>query len=132
MVELNDYKVGDYVDNIYFVRKPFDSNSIISAGMAFNPESNYRGERVRIDKIIVLADKDFREFESDFYIDRPELEYIGGHDGIEKYTHAVLVRHINGDENYYVNTEGYNYARYVGVKQEVFVGEEYVVIERSK
>ena len=118
--KVDDYKLGDYEDNIYFVRKAYDKDDVFGAGMNFDPtETEYRGERVRIDKIITLADIDFRKFESDFLVDNPQLEYIGGHDGIEKYTHVVLVRHINGDEKYFVNTEGYNYARYVGIKNEI-------------
>ena len=128
MHELNDYKVGDYIDNIYFVCKPYNSEDIVNAIMKTN--SCDMSERIRIDKILVLSDKDFREFESDFYVDRPELEYIGGHDGIEKYTHVVLVRHINGDEDYFVNTEGYSYARYVGVRNDISVDEDNVLITR--
>ena len=66
-----------------------------------------------------VTNKVYNNLISDFYQDCTIYEKIGGHNG----TYAEVIQIINEDtkETYFVNTEGYNYARYVGIKTEQWI-----------
>lgn len=128
------YRVGDYVDNVYFVRKPYDLDDLIGAGMNFiGSESDYRGERVRVDLVKELSNEEYSKFTSDFFADNFGLLLrTGGHDHIENYVHVVLVRNAETGSELFINTEGYKYARYVGVKNDIVEdGENVILIKRD-
>ena len=103
--------VGEYVDNVYFIRKPYNLERVLEG--PFFKEQAYR---VRIDKIIYLNDDNFKEFTSDFYIDRENmLEHIGGYDHVRDFVHVCAIENQKTKARIYINTEGFNYCRYVGV-----------------
>ena len=59
-----------------------------------------------------VSNKVYKNLVSDFYQDNDIYEKIGG--GTD-YTRVIQIINEETQETYFVNTEGYNYARYVGI-----------------
>ena len=55
----------------------------------------------------------YKNLINDFYQQNEIYEEIGGYNG--DYTEVIQIVNKETKDSYYVNTEGYNYARYVGV-----------------
>ena len=107
-------EVGEYVNNVHMVRKPYDLTDLFYC-LEHVDEWKYPC-KVRIDLIKDLNAEEFKQFTSDFFKENVGiLLYVGGTDSIENYVHTVLVRNTEGPEELFVNTEGYKYARYVGI-----------------
>tara|TARA_R100001594_G_scaffold56609_1_gene90495 strand:+ start:312 stop:749 length:438 start_codon:yes stop_codon:yes gene_type:complete len=102
---------------VIFTRKPCDIKEAIST------ISKYGGNsfKVKVMKTIELNNSEFKKFTDNFYNNDSRLEKIGGGDE-NGYAKVVKIENIGDDHLYqsypfteiYINTEGFDYARYVG------------------
>lgn len=81
-------------------------------------ENGFFLERVIVKKTITVDNEKWIYLTRDFYEEHPEWEQIGGNEKINDTDYLQVVKLINSEtgEAIYIDTEGYNYARYVGHK----------------
>ena len=96
---------------VSFTRKPCDINDIA--------KNHGSLEYCKVEKNLLLTNKEYRELCKDFFKDNETLfEGIGGFSRDGSSTRVIRVINKQTRETLYINTEGYNYARYVGFESE--------------
>tara|TARA_Y100000593_G_scaffold93587_1_gene189033 strand:+ start:394 stop:747 length:354 start_codon:yes stop_codon:yes gene_type:complete len=97
-------------ETVMMTRKPGDIGGVLD-----DLKNNYFGwEEVKVVKEIAMSNEKFNDYVSDFFADDEErLECIGGQ--VNGVTQVVRVYNMENNCSVYINTEGYEYARYVGL-----------------
>ncbi len=103
----------------YFIRKPLDIQEVKDCTKTAIA-NRARRETYKIRKTISLSDEEYKNFIghlSDDYDFLMEYTDLCGPD-VDGYTNCLAVRNKQTKEKILVNTEGYNYARYVALLPE--------------
>lgn len=94
--------------NINMNRKPSNIKEVIKNQFSTNTKCLVIKEKL-------IDNKQYNNLINDFYQHTDIYEQIGGSNGL--YTEVIKIINIDNNDCFYVNTEGYNYARYVGIHE---------------
>lgn len=98
----------------YFVRKAVDLEEV--RDVYFANKGKTKGQPFIIEKVIELSQQDFEQLTNgllddyDFIRDNVDLMHIDKA-GIR---HCILVKASGADDGYLIDSQGYDYARYIG------------------
>ena len=92
--------------NINMNRKPSNIKEVIKNQFSSNTKCLVVKEKI-------IDNKKYNNLINDFYQQTNIYEKIGGYNGV--YTEVIKIINKKNNDCFYVNTEGYDYARYVGI-----------------
>ena len=91
---------------VAFARKPQNLEEVISGCNSL--------KKSKIEMVIELDDLEFNKLTDDFYNSNPVFENMGG--SMNGITYVIKITNTKTNQVIYVNPEGYDYARYVGLE----------------
>ena len=91
---------------VAFARKPQNLEEVISGCNSL--------KKSKIEMVIELDDLEFNKLTDDFYSSNPIFENMGG--SMNGITYVIKITNTKTNQVIYVNPEGYDYARYVGLE----------------
>lgn len=98
----------------YFLRKAVDLEEV--RDVYFENKGKTKGQSFIVEKVIELNQQDFDLFTNgllddyDFIRDNLDLMHIDKDD----LRHCILVKALGADDGYLIDSQGYDYARYIG------------------
>lgn len=96
---------------IFFVRKPENLSDLKSI---FAKRESHEYEIGKVTEAVTFTEKEYDDFTSDFFVKR---DFLSGKGGADKNGVCQMIKIIAPDrETLFVNPEGYDYARYVGMR----------------
>lgn len=99
----------------HFIRKPVDLDEVVAETARFK-RYGYEPEPIKVVGRVTLSDAEFKAFQSDLISDydffKPLTNKCGIVNGIRK---CIIVSNKSKTVKLAVESEGYNYARYVAI-----------------